>query len=83
MLDLIESQPRKDAPRKATQTKPPTHPHAPPLQLRPTDLKRKRELKGKEVVEAGKTHPTEKDEAQRAAKQSKVGQRGAEKRSDP
>ena len=26
LLDLIESQPRRDTPRKAAQTKPPTHP---------------------------------------------------------
>ena len=35
------------------------------------------------MVEAGKTHPTQEDEAQRMAKQPKVGQRGAKKRSDP
>ena len=63
-------------------------PHPPPspalpLRLEPADLKRKREQKGKEVVEAGKTHPTQEDKAQRMAKQPKVGQRGAKKRSDP
>ena len=35
------------------------------------------------MVEVGKTHPSQKDEAQRAAKQAKVEQKGAEKRSDP
>ena len=35
------------------------------------------------MVEAGKTHPTQEDKAQRMAKQPKVGQRGAKKRSDP
>ena len=58
LLDLVESQPGRDAPRKATQTKPPTPPPALPLQLGPANLKRKRELKGKKVAEVGKTHPT-------------------------
>ena len=70
-------------PRKAAQTKPPTSPLALPLQLGPGYLKRKRETKGKEVVDVGKTHPSQKEEAQRAAKQAKVGQKGAEKRIDP
>ena len=58
LLDLVESQPKRDAPGKATQTKPPTPPPALPLQLGPANLKRKRELKGKKVAEVGKTHPT-------------------------
>ena len=58
LLDLIESQPGRDAPGKATQTKPPTPPLTLPLQPGPADHKRKREPKGKEVVETRKTHPS-------------------------
>ena len=60
-------------PRKTAQTKPPTSSPALPLQLGPGYLKRKKETKGKEVVDVGKTHPSQKEEAQRAAKQAKVG----------
>ena len=80
LLDLIESQPGRDAPVKATQTKPPTPLLALPLSLGPADLKRKRESKGKEVMDASKSHPPQEDEALRVAKQAKVGQRGAERR---
>ena len=55
LLDLIESQPGKDAPGKAIQSEPPTPPSTLPFQ--PTDLKIKREPKGKEVVGVRKTHP--------------------------
>lgn len=82
-MDMIESQSRKDAPGKAALTKPPTPLPALPLQPKPTDLKRKRVPKGKEVMEAGKTHSSQEDKAQRAAKQAKVGQKGTERRSDP
>ena len=68
---------------KAAQTKPPTPPPALPFQLEPVGLKRKREPKGKEVVETGKIHPSQEDEAQRAAKQGKMAQRGAKRRSEP
>ena len=68
---------------KATQTKPPTPPPAVPLQLELARLKRKREPKGKKVVDTGKTHPSQEDEAQRMAKQVKIGKRGAERRSEP
>ena len=34
-------------------------------------------------MKVGKTQPSHEDEAQRAAKQAKVGQKGVEKRSDP
>ena len=53
-----------------------------PLKLGPTDLKRKREPKGKEVMDISKTHPFQENEAQRVAKQAKVGQKGAERRSN-
>ena len=82
LLELIESQPGRDTPKKVAQTKPPTFPPTQPLRHDPTDLKRKREQKGKEVVEGGKTHPSQEDEAQRTAKQAKVGQKGAEQRVD-
>ena len=62
----------RHAPGKATQTKLLTPP--------PANLKRKWELKGKEVVEVGKIYPSQEEEAQKGAK---VGQKGAEKMSDP
>ena len=68
---------------KATQTRLPTPPSSLPLRLEPVNLKRKKEPKGKEVVEVGKAHDSQEDKAQRATKQAKVGQKGAEKRSDP
>ena len=58
---------------KTAQTKPPTPLLALPLPPRSADLKRKRESKGKEVVDASKFHPSQEDKAQRAAKQAKVG----------
>lgn len=58
LLDLIESQLGKDAPGKATQNKPSPPQPTLPFRLEPADLKRKRESKGKEVVETGKTHPS-------------------------
>ena len=50
----------RHAPGKATQTKLLTPP--------PDILKRKRESKGKEVVEVAKIYPSKEEEAQRAAK---------------
>ena len=35
------------------------------------------------MVKVGKTHPSQEDEAQRAAKKAKVGKKGTEKRNDP
>ena len=55
LLDLIKSQPERDAPGKVTHTKPPTPPPALPSQM--ADLKRKREKKGMEVMGAGQTLP--------------------------
>ena len=66
LLDLIESQPGKDALGKAAHTKPPTPPTALPSQA--ADLKRKRELKGKEVMGAGQTLPPREDDVQKASK---------------
>jgi len=83
LLDLIESQPRKDVPGKSSKPKlPPPPPKSPlpppwpslPSRPKPTDPKRKREQKCKEVVKAGRSHPVLEDETQRAAKQQKTGQ---------
>ena len=72
LLDLIESQSGKDASGKSTQPKLPPPPLKSPLPLpqpslssRPelVDLKRKREQKGKEVVEAGRSRPVHEDKA--------------------
>ena len=41
------------------------------------------EQKSMEVVEGGKTHPSQENKAQREAKQAKVGQKGTDRRSDP
>ena len=90
-MELIEDQPGRSALGKSTQPKlplpPPKSPLPPPppslpSKPEPTDSKRKREQKGKDVVETGRSHPTREDEAQRAAKQQKVShvsQRGMEK----
>ena len=65
LLDLIENQPRRDAPGKTVHSKFPTPPPTlPPPQL--ADLKRKREPKGKWVMEAGQTLPPRGDEVQKA-----------------
>ena len=78
LMELIKDQPGRGALRKYTQPKlPPTPlkspPPAPqPLRPKPADPKRKREQKGKDVVDIGRSCPTREDEAQRAAKQQKV-----------
>jgi len=53
----------------------------PTLPLRPelSDPKRKRGLKGKEVMKVEKSRPTPEEEVQRAAKQQKVGHRDLRK----
>ena len=57
LLELIENQPGRDAPRRTVCSKSPTPPPVlPPPQ--PADLKRKREPKGKGVMEAGQTLPS-------------------------
>ena len=70
-MDLIESQPRRDALGKSTQPKlPPPSPKSPllppqpslPPRPDPADLKRKRKQKGKEVVDAGRSCPAHEDE---------------------
>ena len=49
----------------------------------PSYPKRKRESKGKKVIEIEKSHPTPEDEAQRAAKQQKVGHKGPKRKVNP
>ena len=82
LQELLKSQPGENAPGKVAQTRLPTPLPTQPLQLEPVDLKRKREQKGKEVMEWGKTHPSQEGEAQRGAKQARVGQTRVDKRSD-
>ena len=77
-MDLIESQPGRDAPEKSAQLKlppplpkSPLPPPQPPLPTRPdhADPKRKREHKGKEVIDAGRSRLTQEDDTQRATEQ--------------
>ena len=91
LLELIENQPGKAGLEKSAQPKlphppPKSPPRAPPptlpFRVEQVDPKRRREQKGKEVVETGRLHPTSEEEAQRAVKQQKVSHvpsRGAER----
>ena len=91
LMELIEDQPGKGSPRKSAQPKlPPPPPKSPPLapqsslpsRTEQAYPKRKREQKGKDMMEIGRSRPTCEEEAQRAAKQLKVSQvsnRGAER----
>ena len=92
LQDLIESQLGRSAPGKSTQPKfappPPKSPlpppSYPPLPSRPdlVDPKKKREQKGKDVAETGRSRAEYEDETHQAAKQQKTGQtslRGMEK----
>ena len=76
-MELIKSQPEKDAPRKSTQPRlPPPPPKSPlppsqpflPSRPDPADPKRKREQKGKDVVDSRRSRPAHEDETQRAVK---------------
>ena len=90
-MELIENQPGKGGPGKSVQPKlPPPSLKSPPRAPQPNlpsrteqaDSKRRREQKGKDVIETGRTRPTSEEEAQRAAKQQKVSHvpsRGAER----
>ena len=69
LLDLLKSQPGRDAPNKAPHIRLPTPLPALPSQVNLTDRKRKREDKGKEVMEGGKNRPPRETEPQRAARQ--------------
>ena len=86
LMELIENQPQKNASGKSTQSQIPSLPtrspspalhqpsYQPPQLVRAdaAELKRRREQKGKDVVDAGKSHPTCEEDAQRAAKQQKT-----------
>ena len=76
LMELIENQPRRNAPAKSTQSQIPSllasspspaihHPsHQPPqpIRLDAAELKRRREQNGKEVVDVGKSHPTREED---------------------
>ena len=81
LMELIEVQPGKGALGKSAQLKlsppPPKSPLPPPQpslssRLDPADPKRKREQKGKDAVDAGRSLPTHEDETQRATKQQRT-----------
>ena len=76
-MELIENQLGKGGPGKFVQPKfPPPPPKSPlrapqpnlPFRTEQADSKRKREQKGKDVMETGRISPTSEEEAQRAAK---------------
>ena len=91
LMELIENQLGKGGTGKSVQPKLPPPPlkspiRAPqpslPSRTEQADPKRRREQKGKDVVETGRTHPSSKEEVQRATKQQKVSHtpnRGAER----
>ena len=78
LRELLESQPRRGEAGKLAQPKlPPPPPKSPfgapqpppPTRTEQLDPKRRRELKGKEVVETGRPRPSSEEEAHRPAKQ--------------
>nr|XP_023902107.1 uncharacterized protein LOC112013954 [Quercus suber] len=76
LKEVIEGQPGRGV-EKQVQVQPPSLPPPPPQSLPPTvtepsDPKRRRESKGKEVMDVGKTHTTSEGEDQRATKQQKT-----------
>ena len=82
LQELLESQPGRGEAGRPTQPKlPPPPPKSPPRAPWPTppsrteqpDPKRRREPKGKEVVETGRTHSSSEEEAHRPTKQLKIG----------
>ena len=89
--ELLESQPGTGEVGKPSQPKlPPPPPRSPPRAPQPplpsrteqVDPKRRKELKGKEVMETGRSHPSNEEEAHRATKQQKTSHapsRGAER----
>ena len=81
LQELLESQPgRGEAGRSAQPKLPPSPPKSPPRALQPPppsrteqpDLKRRREPKGKEVMETGRTRSSSEEEAHRPTKQLKI-----------
>ena len=82
LQELLESQPGRGEAGRLTQPKlpppPPKSPHrapqtTPPSRTEQPDPKRRREPKGKEVVETGRTHSSSEEEAHRPTKQLKIG----------
>ena len=72
LLELIENQPGKGGPGKSTQPKlppppPKSLPHAPqptlPSRIEQADPMRRREQKGKDVMETGRPRPTREEKA--------------------
>ena len=81
LQELLESQLRRGESGKSVQPRlPPFLPRSPPRAPQPTlpsrteqvDPKRRREQKGKDIMETGRPRPTNEEEAHRAAKQQKV-----------
>ena len=81
LQELLESQPRRGESGKFAQPRlPPPPPGSLPRAPQPNLLsmtkqinpKKKREQKGKDIMEAGRSRPTSEEEAHRAAKQQKV-----------
>ncbi|XP_023900369.1 uncharacterized protein LOC112012224 [Quercus suber] len=81
LMELIEPQPGKDAPGGSIHPKlPPPPPKLPlppsqpslPLRPKPFDLKRKREQKGKDVVDVSRSRPSPEKEPQHPAKQPRT-----------
>ena len=77
LMELIENQPRNGASGKSAQSQiplpptksPPPAPHQPPHQSQlvrteAANLKRRREQKGKDVVDTGRSRPTREEKAQ-------------------
>nr|XP_023898898.1 triadin-like [Quercus suber] len=76
LKDVIEGQPGRVV-EKQVQVQPPSLPPPSPQSSQPTvtepsDPKRRREPKGKEVMDTGRTHTTSEGEDQRTAKQQKT-----------
>ena len=91
LQELLESQPGRGEAGKSTQPKlplvlPKSPPHAPqpppPSRIEQADPKRKREPKGKETLEPGRSCSSTKEESHRPTKQQKTSQapsRGSER----
>ena len=81
LQELLESQPGRGEAGRSAQPKlpppPPKSPHRahqppPPSRTEQSDPKRRREPKGKEAIEAGRTHSSSEEEAHRPTKQQKI-----------
>ncbi|XP_065631036.1 uncharacterized protein LOC136068174 [Quercus suber] len=86
LKDVIEGQPGRVVEKQVQPNPPPLpplHPGSPqPIVTEPNDPKRRKEPKGKEVMDAERPHTTREDEDQRATKQQKTShesQRGVDK----